>query len=76
MFEQITVDPATGAISYPSPKGFTLDMDRVHASAATFAPPCSAEMAARHAIHDQLQAFVGGRYSWIAGRSAEVLVQS
>ena len=66
MFEQITVDPATGAISYPSPKGFTLDMDRVHASAATFAPPCSAEMAARH----------GGRYSWIAGRSAEVLVQS
>jgi len=60
MFEQITVDVATGRISYPQPEGFVLDMERMYRSAARFAPHCpSVEMAVKHAIHEQLSAFRG-----------------
>ena len=59
MFEGITVNIATGAISYPAPKGFTLDVERVYSTAEHFMKHCSPEMAIRHAIHGQLQAFIG-----------------
>jgi len=58
-FNAISVDVSTGAISYPSPEGFKLDMDRVYRSAERFAAHCSTEMAVRHAIHEQLSAFRG-----------------
>ncbi len=57
--ENITVDLSTGEISYPSPEGFDLDMDRVYRSAERFTAHCSLEMAVKHAIHGQLSAYRG-----------------
>lgn len=59
IFDQISVNVSTGAVAYPSPKGFELDMDRVYRSAERFLPHCSGslEMAVRHAIHEQISAY-------------------
>ena len=60
LFEQISVNMQTGAVSYPQLPGFELDMERVYRSAARFAQFCpSDEMAVRHAIHEQLSAHYG-----------------
>ena len=60
LFEQISVNMQTGAVSYPQLPGFELDMERVYRSAARFAQFCSSdEMAVRHAIHEQLSAHYG-----------------
>lgn len=59
MFEQITVNITTGAIAYPRPEGFVLDVERVYSTAELFMKHCSPEMAVRHAIHGQLQAYIG-----------------
>lgn len=61
IFEQITVNIATGAISYPSPKGFELKLEQVYSSAERMLPHCQGnlELAVRHAIHQQIIAFEG-----------------
>lgn len=59
MFDDITVNMETGAISYPALPGFELDKDAVARTAALFASHCSPEMAVRHAIHGQLSAHMG-----------------
>jgi hypothetical protein len=60
LFDQITVNMATGSVSYPKLDGFELDMERVYRTAALFAPHCaSTEMAVRQAIHQQLAAHQG-----------------
>lgn len=60
LFESISVNVVTGAISYPSPEGFVLDVERVYRSAARFAAHCTTtELAVRHAIHEQLSAYIG-----------------
>jgi hypothetical protein len=60
LFNQITVNMQTGAISYPKLPGFELDMERVYRSAARFGQFCaSTEMAVRHAIHEQVSAHYG-----------------
>ncbi len=60
MFNEITVNLETGAIAYPSPEGFTLDHEQVYRTAELFTTHCDLEMAIRHAIHGQIQAFIGG----------------
>ena len=60
IFDSITVNVATGAISYPKVEGFVLDVERVYSTAALFAPHCaSVEMAIRQAIHGQISAHIG-----------------
>jgi hypothetical protein len=58
-FNDITVNLTTGEISYPSPEGFVLDMDKVYRTAKLFVPHCSDEMAVKHAIHGQIESFRG-----------------
>jgi hypothetical protein len=61
-FNAISVNLSTGEISYPSPEGFTLDMERVYRSAERFSVYCpNMEMAIRHAIHEQLSAYRGAQ---------------
>lgn len=60
-FDSIKVDLQTGAIEYPSPEGFTLDMEAVYRTARIHAAFCSMEMAVRHAIHGQIEAFRGAQ---------------
>lgn len=56
----ISVNMATGAISYPELDGFVLDKDRLYRSAARFAAFCPTPAAAvRHAIWEQLSAHRG-----------------
>jgi hypothetical protein len=61
LFAQISVNVATGAISYPQLPGFKLDMERLYSTAQLHLPFCngSIEMAVRHAIHGQLTAHQG-----------------
>lgn len=61
LFEQITVDMTTGAISYPQLDGFELDKDRVYRTFERFLPYCPGmpAMALKHAIHEQLSAHHG-----------------
>ncbi|MCP4573238.1 MAG: hypothetical protein GY838_12865 [bacterium] len=59
LFDQITVNVYTGAISYPKLEGFELDMEEVYRVARLMGDHCSAEMAFKHAIHQQLAAFRG-----------------
>lgn len=60
LFESITVDATTGTIAYPKVEGFTLDIERVYSTAALFMPHCgNLAMAVRHAIHQQIVAFIG-----------------
>jgi hypothetical protein len=61
LFASITVNVATGSISYPRPEGFTLDMERVYSTAALFLPHCGGnlEMAVRQAIHQQIITYQG-----------------
>ena len=61
LFEQISVNMTTGALSYPALPGFTLDMARVYSAAALHYPFCngSMEMAVKHAVHGQLAAYQG-----------------
>lgn len=59
-FDAITVDMNTGKLSYPSPEGFVLDMEKVYSSAAIMAPYCqTVEQAIKHAIHEQISAYKG-----------------
>lgn len=60
--DDINVNFKTGAISYPSPEGFVLDIGRMYRSAERFGRFCpSAEMAVKHAIHEQISAYSGIR---------------
>jgi hypothetical protein len=60
LFESIVVNMESGKMSYPSPEGFKLDMEKMYRSVALFAPHCaSPEMAIRQAIHQQIIAFQG-----------------
>jgi hypothetical protein len=61
LFERISVNVATGAISYPQLPGFKLDIERLYSTAQLHLPFCngSLEMAVRHAIHGQLTAHQG-----------------
>lgn len=61
LFDQISVNVATGKVSYPELPGFKLDVERLYSSAQTHLPFCngSLEMAVRHAIHGQLTAHQG-----------------
>lgn len=61
LFDLISVNVETGEIAYPSLPGFELDVERVYRSAGRFAAYCNAEMAVRHAIHEQLAAHQGLR---------------
>jgi len=59
--DEIHVNFETNTFSYPEVKGFELDMERVYRSIERFLPFCSGslEMAAKHAIHEQLSAHRG-----------------
>ena len=59
LFDRVSVNLATGEVSYPQLAGFVLDHEAVYRAAALFAPYCSPEMAVRHAIHQQLAAYQG-----------------
>lgn len=59
LFEAISVNMETGAISYPNLPGFKLDAEKVYSTARLFAAHCTPEMAVRHAIHGQLTAYQG-----------------
>jgi len=61
LFDQITVNVSTGAISYPEVEGFELDAERVYRSAETFLPHCNGrlDLAVKHAIHQQIAAHQG-----------------
>jgi hypothetical protein len=61
LFEQISVNVVTGAVSYPQLPGFKLDVERLYSTAQLHLPFCSGslEMAVRHAIHGQLTAHQG-----------------
>ncbi len=61
LFEQISVNVVTGAVSYPKLSGFTLDIERLYSTAQLHLPFCngSLEMAFRQAIHGQLTAHQG-----------------
>ncbi len=63
LFDQISVNVTTGAISYPQLAGFELDVARVYSTAERFLPHCngSLEMAVRHAIHQQIAAHQGAQ---------------
>lgn len=62
LFEAIKVDMATGKVAYPSPEGFTLDLEAVYRVAALHAPFCKTmEQALRHAIHGQICAYEGAK---------------
>lgn len=63
LFEQITVDMTTGAISYPKLDGFELDTERVYRTFERFLPYCQGvpSMALKHAIHEQLTAHQGAQ---------------
>lgn len=68
IFKAISVNISTGAISYPKVPGFKLDMDRVYRSAERFAAHCSAEMAVRHATHQQIIAHLGAETLGVRAR--------
>jgi hypothetical protein len=60
-FESIAVNLETGELTYPKFEGFELDEAQVYRVARIHAQFCSIEMAIRHAVHGQIQAFLGAR---------------
>jgi len=59
LFDMISVNTKTGAVAFPSIDGFELDKEQMLRSAKLFAAFCNEEMAFRHAIHQQVVAFLG-----------------
>jgi hypothetical protein len=60
LFEAIEVNMVTGKMSYPSPEGFVLNMEKMYRTVALFVPHCATvEMAIKQAIHQQIIAYEG-----------------